>query len=185
MSKIYTDLNTVLTPYATAIKKNASDITSLNGSLGMLKADLGDVNNALIDITGVVPLEGYEIGSVSVSGGMLSYTNLTNKIRTKQGTLNYLKQGDTISMSTSGIYKYFYMYSADGNTNWTDIPYQLDTTVKEAPITGYYAFVIGTQDNSTIAQSEIDGIASKLNVARETTSGISAVMTEAGDTWEV
>ena len=33
MSKIYTDLNTVLTPYATAIKKNASDITSLNGSL--------------------------------------------------------------------------------------------------------------------------------------------------------
>lgn len=34
MSKIYTDLNAVLTPYATAIKKNASDITSLNGSLG-------------------------------------------------------------------------------------------------------------------------------------------------------
>ena len=37
MSKIYTDLNTVLTPYATAIKKNASDITSLNGSLGEVK----------------------------------------------------------------------------------------------------------------------------------------------------
>lgn len=33
MSKIYTDLNTVLTPYATAIKKNASDIDELNGSL--------------------------------------------------------------------------------------------------------------------------------------------------------
>jgi len=43
MSKIYTDLNTVLTPYATAIKKNASDITSLNGSLGDVKADLGDI----------------------------------------------------------------------------------------------------------------------------------------------
>ena len=36
MSKIYTDLNAVLTPYATAIKKNASDITSLNGSLASL-----------------------------------------------------------------------------------------------------------------------------------------------------
>lgn len=38
MSKIYTDLNTVLTPYATAIKKNASDITSLNGSLDGLQS---------------------------------------------------------------------------------------------------------------------------------------------------
>ena len=40
MSKIYTDLNTVLTPYATAIKKNASDITSLNGSLETLENDV-------------------------------------------------------------------------------------------------------------------------------------------------
>ena len=40
MSKIYTDLNTVLTPYATAIKKNASDITSLNGSLDKNVSDL-------------------------------------------------------------------------------------------------------------------------------------------------
>lgn len=45
MSKIYTDLNTVLTPYATAIKKNASDIDELNGSLVDVKADLGDLTD--------------------------------------------------------------------------------------------------------------------------------------------
>ena len=49
MSKIYTDLNTVLTPYATAIKKNASDITSLNGSLGDVKADLDALEPGLSD----------------------------------------------------------------------------------------------------------------------------------------
>lgn len=178
MSKLFNTLSDVLTPYANKINLHTEEIEEV-------KADLGDVNNAIIDITGVVPLKGYEIGAVSASGGIISYTNLTNKIRTKQGTLNYLKQGDTISMSTSGIYKYFYVYSADGNTNWTGIAFQLDTTVKEAPITGYYVFVIGKQDNSAIAQSEIDEIASKLNTARETTSGISAVMTEAGDTWEI
>ena len=52
MSKIYTDLNTVLTPYATAIKKNASDITSLNGSLVDLEEEVvtGRMKNALWDV---------------------------------------------------------------------------------------------------------------------------------------
>lgn len=47
MSKIYTDLNTVLTPYATAIKKNASDIDELNGSLESVI-----VKGSTIDISG-------------------------------------------------------------------------------------------------------------------------------------
>lgn len=50
MSKIYTDLNTVLTPYATAIKKNASDITSLNGSLGDKDIEF--------DVVGYIGLDG-------------------------------------------------------------------------------------------------------------------------------
>ena len=44
MSKIYTDLNTVLTPYATAIKKNASDIDELNGSLEVLDGGINASN---------------------------------------------------------------------------------------------------------------------------------------------
>ena len=51
MSKIYTDLNTVLTPYATAIKKNASAISELNGSLhnlNAIKSTLFDIANNVV-----------------------------------------------------------------------------------------------------------------------------------------
>lgn len=58
MSKIYTDLNAVLTPYATAIKKNASDITSLNGSLEDASESIESVSERLIDVESSISSSG-------------------------------------------------------------------------------------------------------------------------------
>lgn len=63
MSKIYTDLNTVLTPYATAIKKNASDITSLNGSLDDLENTIDPLMDSDSALTADYQCVGYYYNS--------------------------------------------------------------------------------------------------------------------------
>lgn len=157
----------------------------ITNELSTVKDGLNDVNETLADITGNVPLQAFEIGVANVSNGAITYSSSTNKIRTKQGTLNHAKQGDKFSMTSSGLYKYFICYSADGVSGWDRNAYSLDTATVEAPIDGYYVIVIGKRDDSTITQNEVSEIASKMQLTRTVTSGIEEVLTEAGDTWEV
>lgn len=139
----------------------ANDVTNLKRAVYFTSENLSDVN-------GKVYIEPFEIGSASVSDSALVYGNLTNKIRTKQNIFNYLKSGDTIKMTTSGTYKYLAFYSADRET-WETDSYHFDTYVKTIENTGYYCILIGKQDNSTISPSEVEGIASKLKVERNST----------------
>lgn len=167
-------------------KKVGDELSDLKSHFNQIDGDVIAIKSAMVDITGIVPVADFEIGTVVVTSGSISYNSSTNKIRTKRNTFNNVKNGDSFAMTSSGLYKYFVAYSADGETGWVDTSYKTDTASPYvATVDGYYVIVIGKIDNSAITQNEVDEIASKMKITRAVSSGVEAMMTEAGDSWEV
>ena len=146
----------------------AADAKAAGDTIGDLKSVVTYANDKISDLNGVIFIDvnSFEIGSAYVSDSALVYNNSTTRIRTKQGTYYHLKQGDVISMTSSGTYKYYWIYSANG-TSWAISSTLLDSN---APVTvettGYYMFVILGQSSITFDDATMKTAASKLKVER-------------------
>lgn len=150
---------------------------AVRSQIGGLKSDIDYANDKISDLNGViyVNINSFEIGNVYVTDTELNYANSTTKIRTKQGTFYKLKQGDVISMTSSGIYKYYWIYSANG-TSWMAQPTILDS---HAPVTvettGYYTFAIMGQSSITFDDATMKTAAGKLKIERDSPITIKAI----------
>lgn len=144
----------------------SNDVTNLKSAIDVVKDGAVYANNRLSDLNGDVYVEQFEIGSAYVSEGSLIYNASANRIRTKQGFYLHLKQGDVITISTSGTYKFYYNYSSDGIT-WSASTQKLDSrTPVSVDTTGYYVIVILGQSTITFDDASMKLCASKLKITR-------------------
>jgi len=168
MSKIYTDLNTVLTPYATAIKKNASDITSLNVSLGDVKADLSAKVQDLAEDGVYDLLAGGTRGTKTDKGITFTwnqagtecdingnYSGSVTPVSAIKGTSTNLLDGIkpnekyyvTVTASTPNVYFGIYWYKNGSYFTYSTFRTNGILTVPDG-VTGMVAFVAAVANNN-------------------------------------
>lgn len=150
MSKIYTDLNAVLTPYATAIKKNASDITSLNGSLENYLND----NNPPVPY--ILDQSVWGIGYSISNSGYISpnnYTALCSSLKCEEGevieyTGSLADENDVPLVALLALYDENNTFKS--RIEWKDSKYTVKSGVK------YFRILFGRSISTGVAFSSSD-----------------------------
>ena len=142
-------------------KAVASEISSI-------KADLGDINNAVGDfvtknelITGVVYINpnDFDIGNITISTNGWAYSNAQTRVRTKEGTTISLKKGDIIGLSDYANARAYIGWRRQDETYGAKAWLTSDYTVTED---GDYVILLSAIPEATVTSKQ--DLLSKLNI---------------------
>jgi len=144
------DISKIQVP-GSATQYNIKDAQARRDIEGV-KADLGDVNNQMPDVTGTILPPAFAIGSRYVQNGVDKWASNANRLSFAQGTFISLKAGDIVN-KTSDVDVFSGGYTTDNGSTFTAIsntfgPY-------EVPEDGLYFFNLSKPNSGEWTDTDI------------------------------